>query len=468
MSRIKKRAIILCGILLVLISSGFVSGAKPRVIVLSNSIDYELASEFFGFLGNKGMDVIHVSGNDFEQYKEEKFVVILGGPDAPEGVGEIVQGVLTADEQDYVRASGNRKMFTKTNVWTNGQRVSVIAGSDRDQTKFAHVENRDDVVSSVNEANDQSQTPTTTPAPSKSKELSLKWSVDDTEYFFGDNYVHDVSISNSGLIGAKFESGFTYIIDKEGNTLWHKKVAGPISYAFYLQSGWDASIAYATEGDFIFSVLENGRIVKVSPSFIQLLNNKGALITSHDFTYDKVREARITTTETADISYDEKYVITTSHTAASSVMGLYPVSTEIKRKWYLYRKGTSFYTAKFSPNSKYIAAITATSIDIMTDSDTIVYDWPNFAYGWLDLYNINSEKLWGKNLATRLIDVDISQDAKCVVAIDNEMYLYLLDSQGEVVLTENIGGNTYSVALAPDCSYLVVGVDDFVKYYEIT
>ncbi len=128
--------------LLLLLGVGLVSSAKPRVIVLANSIDYELASEFFGFLGNNGMDIVHVSAADFEQYKQEKFIVILGGPDAYDGVGGVVQEVLTPDEQEYLRATGNRRMFTKTNVWTTGQRISVIAGSDRNQTKFAHVENR--------------------------------------------------------------------------------------------------------------------------------------------------------------------------------------------------------------------------------------------------------------------------------------------------------------------------------------
>ena len=136
-------------------------------------------------------------------------------------------------------------------------------------------------------------------------------------------------------------------------------------------------------------------------------------------------------------------------------MGLYPIASEIKSKWIYYSKSVSFYTAKISPKSKYIAAITASD----QDQD---------AYGWLNLYDINSDKIWGKNLATNLNDVDISQDGNCIATVDNEWYLYLLDSLGEVILTENMEGNSYSVAISPDCSYLVVGIDDSVKFYEIT
>ncbi|MEE9176476.1 MAG: hypothetical protein V3U19_09925 [Thermodesulfobacteriota bacterium] len=120
---------------------------KKKIVVLANSIDFELASEFYGFLGNKGMEVVHSTAADFEQYKEEKFIVILGGPDAPEGVGPIVQEVLSEAEQNTIREAGARKKYVKTNMWTQGQRVTVIAGSDRQETKNSEDENKDSVVS---------------------------------------------------------------------------------------------------------------------------------------------------------------------------------------------------------------------------------------------------------------------------------------------------------------------------------
>ncbi|MFQ6135632.1 MAG: hypothetical protein ACE5PM_00425 [Candidatus Hydrothermarchaeales archaeon] len=124
---------------------------KPRIAVLANSIDHDLAPDFFEFLKNKGMETIHVTAADFEQYKNEKFIVILGGPDAYEGVGEIVQQLLSLEEQEYLRVEGNRMMYVKIDPWglLSGQRVSIIAGSDRDQTKQAHVDNREKVYLNV-------------------------------------------------------------------------------------------------------------------------------------------------------------------------------------------------------------------------------------------------------------------------------------------------------------------------------
>lgn len=116
---------------------------NKTIVILANSIDYELNSDLFGFLGNNGMNVVRATADDFDQYKNEKFVVILGGPDAPEGVGGIVREILMNSEQDQIRENENRKMYVKTNVWSQGQRVSVIAGSDRGETQKASGENKE-------------------------------------------------------------------------------------------------------------------------------------------------------------------------------------------------------------------------------------------------------------------------------------------------------------------------------------
>jgi hypothetical protein len=118
---------------------------KPRAVVLANNIDFNLSSEFFGYLENQGIDVLRVTASDFNDYKTSKFIVILGGPDAYEGVGEVVQEMLDDSEEAFLRTPGNRKMYVKTNVWRRGQVVRIIAGSGRDQTRAEAVEKQADV-----------------------------------------------------------------------------------------------------------------------------------------------------------------------------------------------------------------------------------------------------------------------------------------------------------------------------------
>lgn len=116
--------------------------SKPEAILLANSIDYGLAGNFNTLLKNSGIEVTHTDAAKFSQYNKNKFIVILGGPDASEGVGEIVREVLGENEQNQIREGSNRKMYVKTNVWTTGQVVMVMAGTDRWETKKTGEDNK--------------------------------------------------------------------------------------------------------------------------------------------------------------------------------------------------------------------------------------------------------------------------------------------------------------------------------------
>lgn len=121
----------------------------PKITVLANSVDYNLASGFFGFLENNGIEVTRTIGSEFNRYKDSKFIVILGGPDAYNGVGDIVSGVITDREAENIREEGSGKMIVKTNVWRKGQVVMILAGSNREMTQEACEENKGSVTSKV-------------------------------------------------------------------------------------------------------------------------------------------------------------------------------------------------------------------------------------------------------------------------------------------------------------------------------
>ena len=111
--------------------------AQPTLVLLSNSIDYARAQDFITYLQDRGFEIKRIDAGEFQQYREEKFIIILGGPDAPEGVGSVVQEILGEEEQSYLRTSGNKAMYVKSK-WVGDQRIFVIAGSDRTKTAEAH------------------------------------------------------------------------------------------------------------------------------------------------------------------------------------------------------------------------------------------------------------------------------------------------------------------------------------------
>jgi hypothetical protein len=123
---------LLVGISLCLaIPHGSAAQEKRQLIVVANDPSYELASAWVNFLNTESVPFTRIIPSDFEKYKKEKNIVILGGPTEPEGVGEIVKQALTKEEQDYVSEQGHFRMYIKYNVWAPEQNVMVFAGSDR-------------------------------------------------------------------------------------------------------------------------------------------------------------------------------------------------------------------------------------------------------------------------------------------------------------------------------------------------
>jgi len=121
-------------IVLLLIGTTYYGDFDESVIILANSIDRELNSDFLDVL-NAEMTVTLVNAEEFEQYKTTPYILILGGHKTPEGVGEIIEGELHQQEKEEI--VGGTSMIVKLNLWREGQVVAILAGTDREQTKIA-------------------------------------------------------------------------------------------------------------------------------------------------------------------------------------------------------------------------------------------------------------------------------------------------------------------------------------------
>jgi hypothetical protein len=143
---------VLVGIIVCLALS-YGSGAQEgrQLIVVANDQSYELASAWVNFLNNESVPFTRIMPSDFEKYKKEKNIVILGGPTEPDGVGEIVKQALTQEEQDYVGEEGRFRMYIRYNVWAPEQNVMVFAGYDRQAAAKARTVSRQKWISVFND-----------------------------------------------------------------------------------------------------------------------------------------------------------------------------------------------------------------------------------------------------------------------------------------------------------------------------
>jgi len=116
------------------------------LIVIANRETYKLAEGVIQFMEGRGVPVLHVTASEFKEkpdYRKEKYIVILGGPNESNGIGSITKEVLSQEEQEWVSKVGNKKMYLKVDKWCKGQYILVFAGYDRDATYRALINSKD-------------------------------------------------------------------------------------------------------------------------------------------------------------------------------------------------------------------------------------------------------------------------------------------------------------------------------------
>ncbi|NMC58974.1 MAG: hypothetical protein GYA51_06280 [Candidatus Methanofastidiosa archaeon] len=120
--------------------------SQKEIYVISNNIDVAakpLLEEYFrGF----GVFPEFLTPENISQIKNAKLIVILGGPDAPYGTGDIVRRYLDNLEIDFIRGDNQKFTFIKPDLYGYAEKIIIIAGSERETTY-------DEVFSLVNGSN---------------------------------------------------------------------------------------------------------------------------------------------------------------------------------------------------------------------------------------------------------------------------------------------------------------------------
>ncbi len=126
-------------------------GVVPRLLVLCNSIDANISGpQIERLLVDLNVIPTVVNASEFKQYIGVRVVLILGGPDAPEGVGGIAEEILGAADSTKVREKGSKILAVRRDIWTPGQLVLVVAGYNRTLTEESLRENYCKIVRLIN------------------------------------------------------------------------------------------------------------------------------------------------------------------------------------------------------------------------------------------------------------------------------------------------------------------------------
>ncbi|MFQ6089209.1 MAG: hypothetical protein ACE5K0_09950 [Candidatus Methanofastidiosia archaeon] len=134
-----KKTLTLC--LLLLVSNIEVRSLEETYLILTNSADMDTALFLSSFLSENDFNFSIISAKEFKALKDSKYIIILGGHKAQEGIGEIVSLLLSIPEKDRLLRKEASEMFLKENIWSFDQKIVIFAGYDRELTERAAREN---------------------------------------------------------------------------------------------------------------------------------------------------------------------------------------------------------------------------------------------------------------------------------------------------------------------------------------
>jgi len=121
-------------ILLVSIMGVTPATAQNEVFVISNNIDVVTKPLLEDYFRGYGLFPEFISPDELGQINAAKLVVILGGPDAPYGTGDIVRRYLDNLEISFIRQDDQKFAFIKSDPYGYAETVIIIAGVDRERT----------------------------------------------------------------------------------------------------------------------------------------------------------------------------------------------------------------------------------------------------------------------------------------------------------------------------------------------
>ncbi len=114
---------------------------SKEVVVIANNVDARLSySVLREALALKGLNHSLIKPTEFKQHLDAEILIILGGPEAYEGVGNISEFFLSPSDSEYLKRKDSSYIVYLAQPLFEGQRIFILAGNDRFDTKRA-VEN---------------------------------------------------------------------------------------------------------------------------------------------------------------------------------------------------------------------------------------------------------------------------------------------------------------------------------------
>ncbi|HOO90226.1 MAG TPA: hypothetical protein PLA74_05325 [Syntrophales bacterium] len=147
----KKRLFTVLGMVAVLAMALVSVATAADLVVVATPATFAKAEKWVNFLKSKEIPVRNVAPSDLAAFKEEPYVILMGGMDEADGIKPVAEKVLSKAEFEWINKPGNKKMYLKYDVWFGGQEIIVFAGADGAGAEAARVGSRDEWWTAISE-----------------------------------------------------------------------------------------------------------------------------------------------------------------------------------------------------------------------------------------------------------------------------------------------------------------------------
>lgn len=146
-----RRLFIVLGMVAVMIMALAPAASAADLIVVATQPTFAKAGPWVDFLKSKEVPVKNVAPSDLASFKDEPYVVLMGGMDEAGGIKSLAEKALSKSEFEWIQKAGNNTMYLKYDVWYGGQEVMIFAGADGAGAEAARKGSRDEWWSTIME-----------------------------------------------------------------------------------------------------------------------------------------------------------------------------------------------------------------------------------------------------------------------------------------------------------------------------
>jgi hypothetical protein len=139
----RKTIIILAVVAILSLALASMAMAQDLIVVASKAT-YQDAQKWADFLNSQDVPLKHVTPGEFASYKNEQYIILMGGVDEPDGIKDLLKAALSDKEFELISKEGNKKMYMKSGVWGEEQEIIIFAGSNRAASEAARKENKEE------------------------------------------------------------------------------------------------------------------------------------------------------------------------------------------------------------------------------------------------------------------------------------------------------------------------------------